>query len=134
MRKIESYRSPEEVHARVKDLRESGVMEEAIAVIAKPDLYDEAFRTYHLESLVSKVSTWDKFMSLFSSDHPESRVVSKLDLTDEENEHYQKELAEGAILLYVNDYESLDGHASHIPKITGGSNFTSDKTYEGNEQ
>lgn len=134
MRKIESYFSPEEVHARVKDLRESGVMEEAITVIAKPDLYDEAFEAYNMEPLVSKVSTKDKFMSLFSSDDPESRVVNKLDLTDEENKHYQKELAEGAILLYVNDYESHDGHASHVPKATSGSNFTSNKTYEGNEQ
>ncbi|CAD2072302.1 general stress protein [Phocicoccus pinnipedialis] len=133
MRKIESYLGPDEVLARITELRESGVLEEAITIITKPDIYEATFEAYGLDSMVVKSSTWEKFKSLFSPQDSESLAMSKLDLTDEEQDLYSRKLAEDEILLYVNDYESHDGHPHHVPKATSGSNFTTENIFEDNE-
>lgn len=123
MRKIESYGSPEQVKERILQLREEGVSEDAITVVAKEGLHDTAFNDYDVNFKKAEGSAWDKFVSFFTGEDSEDRVVEDLDLSKDEEAQYKRELEDGGILLYVNDYESRDGNLKHTPQATGGAYY-----------
>ncbi len=106
MRKIESYGDEQELLSRIEQLKMDGVQEESITVVSKESLEGSSFGYTNVNFKSATGTAWDKIVSFFSSEKPEERVVSSLNLSDSEQQEYKDKLESGKILLYVHDGSS----------------------------
>lgn len=105
MRNIESFDNEHELLGRIEQLKIDGIQEESITVVTKEAFEKSSLEYTGVEVKSSEGTAWDKIVSFFSSEDPESRVVSSLELSEKEEQKYKSELDKGKILLCVDDGE-----------------------------
>ncbi|WP_411843061.1 general stress protein [Salinicoccus sp. HZC-1] len=103
MRKIESFGNEQELLGRIEQLKIDGVQEESITVVSNEALNGSSFDYTNVNFKSADGTAWDKIVSYFSSEEPEERVISSLELNDQEEQEYRSELENGRFLLYVNE-------------------------------
>lgn len=102
MRKIETFGNEEELLGRIEQLKTDGIKEESLTVVSNETLKGSSFDYTNVDFKSADGTAWDKIVSFFSSEEPEARVISSLELSDQEAQKYKNELENGRILLYVN--------------------------------
>lgn len=101
MGKFENFKSEQELVGRIEQLRADGVADDAITVFSKEALEGNSLNYTDVNFKSADGSAWDKFVSLFTSEEPEERALSNLDLNESEKNDYITSLQAGDILLHV---------------------------------
>lgn len=102
MSRIENYVTENDALTRVEELRAEGVADNNITVLSKQPINNEAFGNNGINFQDSEGSAWDKFVSFFSPDDPEEKVLDDLGLSQAEQVQYRNSLNAGEVLVYVD--------------------------------
>lgn len=141
-RKIEIARTEEEMYERLEDLQKQGYEENDIHVISSESTHLNALNRYSDVSTHEAGTFIDKFKSWFTGETAIVEGLKKLDLSEEETEHYAKEVASGSIVLYtdaVSNEATLDtmshGEAAATTAFTDtvGTDVVQNRFIEGEE-
>lgn len=103
MGKIEKFSSESDLLQRIDQLKEEGVGESDLQVISEDRLDDNSLDYTDVKVKNSRGSFSDKITALFSGESAEERVLSSLNVPEEELDGYKQELNNGKILLYVDN-------------------------------
>ncbi|QRN91236.1 DUF2382 domain-containing protein [Mammaliicoccus sciuri] len=137
MGKIEKFSSESDLLQRIDQLKEEGVGESDLQVISEDRLDDNSLDYTDVKVKNSRGSFSDKITSLFSGESAEERVLSSLNVPEEELDRYKQELNNGKILLYVdNDIISdTENYDSDHPKDsqTGNEHYDNTKPFSSDE-
>lgn len=101
MSRIEKFVTENEALTRVEQLRAEGVADRDITVLSKQPIENDAFADSEVNFQDSEGSAWDKFVSFFSPDNPEEKVLNDLGLGESEQTEYRNSLNAGEVLVYI---------------------------------
>lgn len=102
MSRIENYVTENDALTRVEELRAEGVADDNITVLSQRPVNNETFGNTNVNFQDSEGSAWDKFVSFFSPDDPEEKVLNDLGLSQSEQVQYRNSLNAGEVLVYVD--------------------------------
>lgn len=102
MSRIENYVTENDALTRVEELRAEGVADNNITVLSQQPINRETFGNTNVNFQDSEGSAWDKFVSFFSPDNPEEKVLNDLGLSESEQVQYRNSLNAGEVLVYVD--------------------------------
>lgn len=102
MSRIENYVTENDALTRVEELRAEGVADNNITVLSQQPVNKETFGNTNVNFQDSEGSAWDKFVSFFSPDDPEEKVLNDLGLSQSEQVQYRNSLNAGEVLVYVD--------------------------------
>lgn len=101
MSRIENYITENEALTRIEDLRSEGVADKDITVLSQQPIDKNFFDSNEINFRDSEGSAWDKFVSFFSADEPEEKVLNDLGLSESEQVEYRNSLNAGEVLVYI---------------------------------
>src|SRR5690625_5021566 len=104
MSRFEKFAAERDVIKRIEQLRADGFQDDEITVISRHKLEYAYLKYRDVNFKDAEGTTWDKFMSMFSNDDPEDKVLGDFDITDSEREHFKEALGRGEILLLKDKY------------------------------
>ncbi len=137
MGKIEKFSSESDLLQRIDQLKEEGVGESDLQVISEDRLDDNSLDYTDVKVKNSRGSFSDKITSLFSGESAEERVLSSLNVPEEELDRYKQELNNGKILLYVDNdnISDTENYDSDHPKDsqTGNEHYDNTKPFSSDE-
>ncbi len=137
MGKIEKFSSESDLLQRIDQLKEEGVGESDLQVISEDRLDDNSLDYTDVKVKNSRGSFSDKITALFSGESAEERVLSSLNVPEEELDRYKQELNNGKILLYVdnNNISDTENYDSDHPKDsqTGNEHYDNTKPFSSDE-
>ncbi|MCJ1761277.1 DUF2382 domain-containing protein [Mammaliicoccus sciuri] len=140
MGKIEKFSSESDLLQRIDQLKEEGVGESDLQVISEDRLDDNSLDYTDVKVKNSRGSFSDKITALFSGESAEERVLSSLNVPEEELDGYKQELNNGKILLYVDNdnISDTENYDSDHPKDsqTGNEHYDNTKPFssDGSEE
>ncbi|HBV22926.1 MAG TPA: hypothetical protein DEB42_03950 [Jeotgalicoccus sp.] len=102
MSRIENYVTENDALTRVEELRAEGVADNNITVLSQQPVNKETFGNTNVNFQDSEGSAWDKFVSFFSPDDPEEKLLNDLGLSQSEQVQYRNSLNAGEVLVYVD--------------------------------
>lgn len=103
MSRIENYVTENDALSRIEDLRAEGVADRNITVLSQQPVDKNFFDGSEINFRDSEGSAWDKFVSFFSADEPEEKVLNDLGLSESEQVEYKNSLHAGEVLVYVDE-------------------------------
>lgn len=141
MSRIENYVTENDALTRIEDLRAEGVADRDITVLSRQPVDKNFFDSSEINFKDSEGSAWDKFVSFFSADEPEEKVLNDLGLSESEQVEYKNSLNAGEVLVYVDspvvnndstlDYgETRDSDDTTAVGAAGGSVINNDRSDE----
>lgn len=137
MGKIEKFSSESDLLQRIDQLKEEGVGESDLQVISEDRLDDSSLDYTDVKVKNSRGSFSDKITALFSGESAEERVLSSLNVPEEELDGYKQELNNGKILLYVDNdnISDTENYDSDHPKDsqTGNEHYDNTKPFSSDE-
>lgn len=137
MGKIEKFSSESDLLQRIDQLKEDGVGESDLQVISEDKLDDNSLDYTDVKVKNSRGSFSDKITALFSGESAEERVLSSLNVPEEELDSYKQELNNGKILLYVDNdnISDTENYDSDHPKDsqTGNEHYDNTKPFSSEE-
>ncbi|MCD3218927.1 DUF2382 domain-containing protein [Mammaliicoccus sciuri] len=137
MGKIEKFSSESDLLQRIDQLKEEGVGESDLQVISEDRLDDNSLDYTDVKVKNSRGSFSDKITALFSGESAEERVLSSLNVPEEELDGYKQELNNGKILLYVDNdnISDTENYDSDHPKDsqTGNGHYDNTKPFSSDE-
>lgn len=137
MGKIEKFSSESDLLQRIDQLKEEGVGESDLQVISEDKLDDNSLDYTDVKVKNSRGSFSDKITALFSGESAEERVLSSLNVPEEELDGYKQELNNGKILLYVDNdnISDTENYDSDHPKDsqTGNEHYDNTKPFSSDE-
>ncbi|UXV29399.1 DUF2382 domain-containing protein [Mammaliicoccus sciuri] len=137
MGKIEKFSSESDLLQRIDQLKEEGVGESDLQVISEDRLDDNSLDYTDVKVKNSRGSFSDKITALFSGESAEERVLSSLNVPEEELDGYKQELNNGKILLYVDNdnISDTENYDSDHPKDsqTGNEHYDNTKPFSSDE-
>lgn len=137
MGKIEKFSSESDLLQRIDQLKEEGVGESDLQVISEDRLVDNSLDYTDVKVKNSRGSFSDKITALFSGESAEERVLSSLNVPEEELDRYKQELNNGKILLYVDNdnISDTENYDSDHPKDsqTGNEHYDNTKPFSSDE-
>ncbi|WP_323706326.1 DUF2382 domain-containing protein [Mammaliicoccus sciuri] len=137
MGKIEKFSSESDLLQRIDQLKEEGVGESDLQVISEDRLDDNSLDYTDVKVKNSRGSFSDKITALFSGESAEERVLSSLNVPEEELDRYKQELNNGKILLYVDNdnISDTENYDSDHPKDsqTGNEHYDNTKPFSSDE-
>lgn len=130
MGKIEKFSNESDLLQRIDQLKEEGVGESDLQVISEDKLDDNSLDYTDVKVKNSRGSFSDKITALFSGESAEERVLSSLNVPEEELDSYKQELNNGKILLYVDNdnISDTENYDSDHPKDSQTGNEHYDNT------
>lgn len=111
MSRIENYVTENDALTRVEELRAEGVADNNITVLSQQPVNKETFGNTNVNFQDSEGSAWDKFVSFFSPDDPEEKVLNDLGLSQSEQVQYRNSLNAGEVLVYVDSPDNSSDSA-----------------------
>lgn len=102
MSRIENYVTENDALTRVEELIAEGVADRDITVLSQQPVNKHSFGNTDVNFRDSEGSAWDKFVSFFSPDDPEEKVLNDLGLSQSEQVQYRNSLNAGEVLVYVD--------------------------------
>ncbi|CAM4267992.1 DUF2382 domain-containing protein [Jeotgalicoccus halotolerans] len=102
MSRIENYVTENDALTRVEELIAEGVADRDITVLSQQPVNKDTFGNTDVNFRDSEGSAWDKFVSFFSPDDPEEKVLNDLGLSQSEQVQYRNSLNAGEVLVYVD--------------------------------
>ncbi|MCE4981301.1 DUF2382 domain-containing protein [Mammaliicoccus sciuri] len=137
MGKIEKFSSESDLLQRIDQLKEEGVGESDLQVISEDRLDVNSLDYTDVKVKNSRGSFSDKITALFSGESAEERVLSSLNVPEEELDRYKQELNNGKILLYVDNdnISDTENYDSDHPKDsqTGNEHYDNTKPFSSDE-
>ncbi|MCJ1764967.1 DUF2382 domain-containing protein [Mammaliicoccus sciuri] len=137
MGKIEKFSNESDLLQRIDQLKEEGVGESDLQVISEDKLDDNSLDYTDVKVKNSRGSFSDKITALFSGESAEERVLSSLNVPEEELDSYKQELNNGKILLYVDNdnISDTENYDSNHPKDsqTGNEHYDNTKPFSSDE-
>ncbi|QPW12464.1 DUF2382 domain-containing protein [Mammaliicoccus sciuri] len=137
MGKIEKFSNESDLLQRIDQLKEEGVGESDLQVISEDKLDDNSLDYTDVKVKNSRGSFSDKITALFSGESAEERVLSSLNVPEEELDSYKQELNNGKILLYVDNdnISDTENYDSDHPKDsqTGNEHYDTTKPFSSEE-
>lgn len=137
MGKIEKFSNESDLLQRIDQLKEEGVGESDLQVISEDKLDDNSLDYTDVKVKNSRGSFSDKITALFSGESAEERVLSSLNVPEEELDGYKQELNNGKILLYVDNdnISDTENYDSDHPKDsqTGNEHYDNTKPFSSDE-
>lgn len=137
MGKIEKFSNESDLLQRIDQLKEEGVGESDLQVISEDKLDDNSLDYTDVKVKNSRGSFSDKITALFSGESAEERVLSSLNVPEEELDGYKQELNNGKILLYVDNdnISDTENYDSNHPKDsqTGNEHYDNTKPFSSDE-
>ncbi|PTK08828.1 DUF2382 domain-containing protein [Mammaliicoccus sciuri] len=137
MGKIEKFSNESDLLQRIDQLKEEGVEESDLQVISEDKLDDNSLDYTDVKVKNSRGSFSDKITALFSGESAEERVLSSLNVPEEELDSYKQELNNGKILLYVDNdnISDTENYDSDHPKDsqTGNEHYDNTKPFSSEE-
>lgn len=137
MGKIEKFSNESDLLQRIDQLKEEGVEESDLQVISEDKLDDNSLDYTDVKVKNSRGSFSDKITALFSGESAEERVLSSLNVPEEELDGYKQELNNGKILLYVDNdnISDTENYDSDHPKDsqTGNEHYDNTKPFSSDE-
>ena len=137
MGKIEKFSNESDLLQRIDQLKEEGVGESDLQVISEDKLDDNTLDYTDVKVKNSRGSFSDKITALFSGESAEERVLSSLNVPEEELDGYKQELNNGKILLYVDNdnISDTENYDSDHPKDsqTGNEHYDNTKPFSSDE-
>ncbi|MFT2142087.1 DUF2382 domain-containing protein [Staphylococcus sp. GDY8P145P] len=137
MGKIEKFSNESDLLQRIDQLKEEGVGESDLQVISEDKLDDNSLDYTDVKVKNSRGSFSDKITALFSGESAEERVLSSLNVPEEELDSYKQELNNGKILLYVDNdnISDTENYDSDHPKDsqTGNEHYDNTKPFSSDE-
>lgn len=137
MGKIEKFSNESDLLQRIDQLKEEGVGESDLQVISEDKLDDNSLDYTDVKVKNSRGSFSDKITALFSGESAEERVLSSLNVPEEELDSYKQELNNGKILLYVDNdnISDTENYDSDHPKDsqTGNEHYDNTKPFSSEE-
>lgn len=137
MGKIEKFSNESDLLQRIDQLKEEGVGESDLQVISEDKLDDNSLDYTDVKVKNSRGSFSDKITALFSGESAEERVLSSLNVPEEELDSYKQELNNGKILLYVDNdnISDTENYDSDHPKDsqTGNEHYHNTKPFSSEE-
>lgn len=137
MGKIEKFSNESDLLQRIDQLKEEGVGESDLQVISEDKLDDNSLDYTDVKVKNSRGSFSDKITALFSGESAEERVLSSLNIPEEELDSYKQELNNGKILLYVDNdnISDTENYDSNHPKDsqTGNEHYDNTKPFSSDE-
>ncbi|UXU83831.1 general stress protein [Mammaliicoccus sciuri] len=137
MGKIEKFSNESDLLQRIDQLKEEGVGESDLQVISEDKLDDNSLDYTDVKVKNSRGSFSDKITALFSGESAEERVLSSLNVPEEELDSYKQELNNGKILLYVDNdnISDTENYDSDHPKDsqTGNEHYDHTKPFSSDE-
>lgn len=104
MSHFEKFAAERDVIKRIEQLRADGFRDDEITVISRHKLEYAYLKYRDVNFKDAEGTTWDRFISMFSNDDPEDKVLGDFDITDSEREHFKEALGRGEILLLKDKY------------------------------
>lgn len=101
MSRIENYVTENDALSRIEELRAEGVSDRNITVLSQQPIDKTSLDSSEINFRDSEGSAWDKFVSFFSADDPEEKVLNDLGLSQSEQTQYRNSLNAGEVLVYV---------------------------------
>ncbi|CAD2070638.1 hypothetical protein GCM10007275_17130 [Jeotgalicoccus coquinae] len=126
MSRIENFVTENDALTRAEELRAEGVAERDITVLSKQPITNDAFADSGVNFQDAEGSAWDKFVSFFSPDNPEEKVLNDLGLGESEQVQYRNALNAGEVLVYVEEQGNRDDNAMNYGEKRDSYNY--DKT------
>lgn len=111
MSRIENFVTENDALTRVEELRTEGVADNNITVLSQQPINNEAFGNNEINFRDAEGSAWDKFVSFFSPDNPEEKVLNDLGLSQSEQVQYRNSLNAGEVLVYVDSPDNTSDSA-----------------------
>lgn len=137
MGKIEKFSNESDLLQRIDQLKEEGVGESDLQVISEDKLDDNSLDYTDVKVKNSRGSFSDKITALFSGESAEERVLSSLNVPEEELDSYKQELNNGKILLYIDNdnISDTENYDSDHPKDsqTGNEHYDNTKPFSSEE-
>lgn len=84
MSRIENFVTENDALTRVEELRTEGIADNNITVLSQQPINNEAFGNNEINFRDAEGSAWDKFVSFFSPDDPEEKLLNDLGLSQSE--------------------------------------------------
>lgn len=107
MGKIEKLNTESELLQRIDQLKADGLGERDLQVITENRLEDNSLEYTDVKVKNSRGSFSDKLTALFSGENAEERVLTGINVPDENIDEYKNALNNGKILLYI-DNDNID--------------------------
>ena len=101
-RRIEVARTEEEMYGKLELLKDEGYAEGDIHVISTESTHLQTLNRHSDVSTHEAGTFIDKFKSWFTGEDAITEGLRKLDLSEQETEHYSQAIAEGSIVLYTD--------------------------------
>lgn len=101
-RRIEVARSEEEMYGKLELLQDEGYAEGDIHVISTESTHLQTLNRHSDVSTHEAGTFIDKFKSWFTGEDAIMEGLRKLDLSEQETEHYSQAVAGGSIVLYTD--------------------------------
>ncbi|SER99739.1 general stress protein [Psychrobacillus sp. OK032] len=138
-RRIEIARSEEEMYEKLELLQEQGYEESDIHVISQENTHLYTLNRHSDVSTHEAGTFVDRFKSFFTGEDSITEGLRRLDLSEEETEHYAGEVARGSIVLYTDvltfaDNASTDRFDEPQDRFARGETFASDPYLVGGER
>jgi len=135
---IGSFKTEEEVLAKINELKLEGFVENDIYVVSNDKDSLSIVRGQTDVDLSTVEGNWlDKFMAFMSGDEPVRAAFLNMGFTDEESDRYYNEVKSGSILLYVDkEYGTIyDENDRDLGTTQTSTNFsTTDNFIDGHTQ
>ena len=112
MSRIENYVTENDALTRVEELRNEGIADSNITVLSQQPIQNDAFANSEVNFRDAEGSAWDKFVSFFSADDPEEKVLNDLGLSESEQVQYRNSLNAGEFLVYVDAADHTENAAA----------------------
>lgn len=118
MGKIEKFNTESELLQRIDQLKADGLGERDLQVITENRLEDNSLEYTDVKVKNSRGSFSDKLTALFSGESAEERVLTGINVPDENVDEYKNALNDGKILLYIDNdnTEETENFDSSHPK------------------
>jgi hypothetical protein len=101
-RRIEVARTEEEMYGKLELLQDEGYSEGDIHVISSESTHLQTLNRHSDVSTHEAGTYMDKFKSWFTGEDAITEGLRKLDLNEQETEHYSQAVAGGSIVLYTD--------------------------------
>lgn len=110
---IESFSNDRDLLGRIEHLKLKGVDEGRMTIITREDPGERAFSHLGVKHRSTEVDTWDRIVSWFADEDPETQAMNSLRLSEAQQAEYRQALVDGKLLLHIDEPNSVRGGFFH---------------------
>ncbi|MFB9861559.1 YsnF/AvaK domain-containing protein [Salinicoccus siamensis] len=110
---IESFSNDKDLLGRIEHLKLKGVDASRMTVITKEDPGERAFDHLGVKQRSTEVDTWDRIVSWFADEDPETQAMNSLRLSEAQQAEYRQALMDGKLLLHIDEPDPVKGGFFH---------------------